>query len=94
MGISAKADELRGAVATLKKALHEMEETEEGAPRAHAARVLRLETMAKVRAICDDAEEVIPASMWTLGTYKELLFLDSHYGAKSLNGAMGAASIN
>merc|ERR1712194_853989 len=26
----------------------------------------------------DDAEAVVPAHLWTLATYKELLFLDSH----------------
>lgn len=42
------------------------------------ARVLRLETMIDVRAVCDAAEEVCPAKLWTLATYKDLLFLDSH----------------
>jgi glutamine synthetase len=32
----------------------------------------------EIRAVCDDAEEVVPAELWTLATYKELLFLDSH----------------
>ena len=40
--------------------------------------MLRLETMIDIREICDTAEETVPADLWTLATYKELLFLDSH----------------
>merc|ERR1719446_323603 len=29
------------------------------------------------------AEEVVPADLWTLATYKELLFLDSHQGSET-----------
>jgi glutamine synthetase len=46
--------------------------------KAKLARILRLETMIEMREICDDAEEVCPANLWTLATYKELLFLDQH----------------
>jgi glutamine synthetase len=46
--------------------------------KAKLARILRLETMIEMRQICDDAEEVCPANLWTLATYKELLFLDQH----------------
>jgi glutamine synthetase len=46
--------------------------------KAKLARILRLETMTEMRQICDDAEEVCPANLWTLATYKELLFLDQH----------------
>ena len=46
--------------------------------KAQLARVLRLETMMDIRAVCDAAEELVPADMWSLATYKELLFLDSH----------------
>ena len=34
--------------------------------------------MIAIRAICDEAEEVVPAAKWSLATYKELLFLDQH----------------
>jgi len=34
--------------------------------------------MIDIRGYCDAAEEVVPADKWTLATYKELLFLDSH----------------
>jgi len=50
--------------------------------KATASRVLRLETMEAARAICDEAEGQTPADLWSLGTYKELLFLDSNQGAK------------
>jgi len=48
--------------------------------KATAARVLRLETMEACRAACDKAEETVPAELWTLATYKELLFLDANQG--------------
>jgi glutamine synthetase len=37
-----------------------------------------LDTMAELRKVCDAAEEVVPFNLWSLATYKELLFLDSH----------------
>ena len=33
--------------------------------------------------ICDAAEEIVPAELWTLATYKELLFLDSHTASET-----------
>ena len=50
--------------------------------KATAARVLRLEVMEEARKACDAAEAVVPAEMWTLATYQELLFLDSNQGAE------------
>jgi len=50
--------------------------------KATAARVLRLETMEDVRLVCDKTEEDVPADLWTIGTYKELLFLDANQGAE------------
>jgi len=50
--------------------------------KATAARVLRLETMEEVRAVCDKVEEDVPAELWTMATYKDLLFLDSNQGAE------------
>ena len=32
---------------------------------------------------CDKAEAVVPAELWTIGTYKELLFLDSNQGGEA-----------
>jgi len=52
--------------------------------RAKVARELRLEVMDDVRQLCDAVEAVVPASLWTLATYKELLFLDAAHGTKSL----------
>merc|ERR1712032_1166740 len=46
--------------------------------KATLARVLRLETMVDLRKVCDEAEAIVPEDKWTLATYKELLFLDSH----------------
>ena len=52
--------------------------------KAVIARELRLETMEQVRDVCDAIEAVVPASLWTLATYKELLFLDASHGSSSL----------
>jgi len=69
---------LESSVATLKSAVAEIHATEDSYEKAKLARVLRLETMIDIRAICDAAEEVVPADLWSLASYKELLFLDSH----------------
>jgi glutamine synthetase len=46
--------------------------------KADLARSVRLETMIAIRDTVDAAEAVCPANLWTLATYKELLFLDQH----------------
>jgi len=71
-------DELSAAVTTLKAGVAEIHAAESSIEKARLGRVLRLETMVEVRETCDAAEEVVPAENWTLATYKELLFLDSH----------------
>ena len=43
--------------------------------------MLRLETMIDARAVADKAEALVPADLWTLATYSELLFLDKQQGA-------------
>lgn len=72
------ADKIEGAIKIIKEALHEIEENESSYESAKLARTLRLETMVEIRKLCDDAEETVPHNLWTLATYKELLFLDSH----------------
>ena len=42
------------------------------------ARELRLEVMEEVRVVCDEIEKRVPADLWTLATYGELLFLDQN----------------
>lgn len=73
--------ELESAVGTIKDAMAEIHAADSSYKKAQLARVLRLETMIDIRAVCDAAEEVVPANLWTLATYKELLFLDSHVDA-------------
>lgn len=68
--------ELGTAVDTLKKAVAEIHAADAVEDKAKLARVLRLETMINIRDVCDSAEAVCPAHLWTLATYKELLFLD------------------
>jgi len=72
------AEDLAKSVTVLKDAVAAIHAAETSYEKAKLARVLRLETMIDVRAFCDAAEEVVPAEKWTLATYKELLFLDSH----------------
>merc|ERR1712241_834409 len=74
-------DELHAAVTTLKGAVAEIHAAESSYDKAKLSRVLRLETMIDIRSICDAAEEVVPAEDWSLATYKQLLFLDTHQDA-------------
>merc|ERR1711971_415410 len=68
--------DLQAAVGTLKSAISEIHAAEDSYKAAQLSRFLRLETMIDIRAVCDAAEEVVPANLWTLATYSELLFLD------------------
>lgn len=70
--------ELQASIPKLKAAIAGIHHAETPYEKAKLARVLRLETMIEIREICDAAEDVCPAKLWTLATYKELLFLDSH----------------
>jgi glutamine synthetase len=70
--------ELEAAVTTLKNAVSEIHHADSAMDKAQLARKLRLETMIDIRAICDSTEAIIPANLWTLATYKDLLFLDQH----------------
>merc|ERR1712113_589287 len=74
---------LEAAVASVSDGLKGMHAAEDEYTKAQLARVLRLETMEAARAVCDKVEEVVPADLWTLATYKELLFLDSHQGTEA-----------
>jgi glutamine synthetase len=67
---------LESGVKSLEAGLHAMESADSSYEAAKAARVLRLETMEEVRAVCDEAEGLVPADKWPLSTYKDLLFLD------------------
>jgi len=74
-----------GDVASLEKevqlltaALNEVENAESPQKAAALARTLRLETMETTRAACDAVEALVPPNLWTLASYRELLFLDSH----------------
>mmetsp|Transcript_1685 Transcript_1685/g.4138 ORF Transcript_1685/g.4138 Transcript_1685/m.4138 type:complete len:714 (-) Transcript_1685:115-2256(-) len=70
--------ELEAAAKTISEAVKEIHAAETSLDKARLARVLRLETMIDIREVCDAAESVVPSESWTLATYKELLFLDSH----------------
>merc|ERR550514_852649 len=63
------AEKIMGALETV----HHAGSLSEGAA---LARTLRLETMVEVRKLCDELEGKVPSELWTLATYKELLFMD------------------
>jgi glutamine synthetase len=62
----------------LGKALEEVHAASTPQDAAALARTLRLETMERTRELCDSVEATVPPSLWTLASYRELLFLDSH----------------
>ena len=68
--------ELQAGVTTLKAGLAAVHAAESSEGKAQLARTLRLETMTAVREVCDAAEAVCPEDLWTLATYRDLLFLD------------------
>jgi glutamine synthetase len=68
--------ELQAAVTTIQGAMKAIHAEEDVAKKAALARTLRLETMVELREVCDAAEATCPADLWTLATYKDLLFLD------------------
>mmetsp|Transcript_26999 Transcript_26999/g.65593 ORF Transcript_26999/g.65593 Transcript_26999/m.65593 type:complete len:706 (-) Transcript_26999:270-2387(-) len=70
---------LQGAVDTLKNALEGVHAEEDEQKRGNLARTLRLETMVNIRDVVDEAEGETPANLWTLASYKDLLFLDHNY---------------
>ena len=84
---SAKAAEmstagLEKAVASVEGGLAKVHAGADEYAKATAARELRLETMEDARAVCDKVEAEVPADLWTIATYKELLFLDANQGAE------------
>jgi len=68
--------DLDAAVNTLKNALKEIHHCASEIDKAHLARRLRLETMISIREMVDNTEAIVPAHLWPIATYKELLFLD------------------
>jgi glutamine synthetase len=73
---------LQAMVPKLKAAVEEIDHADTALSKARLARVLRLETMVEMRTVIDESEETCPANLWTLATYKELLFLDTHTTAQ------------
>ena len=74
--------ELDSAVSSINAGLAAVHAGADEEAKASAARVLRLETMESVREVCDKVEAECPADLWTIATYKELLFLDATHGAE------------
>ena len=82
---------LASGVATIKAELEKVAAEGNAYEKAKLARVLRLEVMEDIRKKADAVEGQVPPSLWTLGTYKDLLFLDSHQSA-TIAGGEGKAS--
>jgi glutamine synthetase len=70
--------ELEARVVMLTTALAGIHKTDDTVKKAQLSRELRLETMIRLREVCDAAEAVCPPKLWTIATYQELLFLDSY----------------
>lgn len=68
---------MQKGVADLKEALAGIHAAADNFEAAKLCRVLRLETMIAVRKVVDDVEAECPTNLWTIATYKELLFIDS-----------------
>ena len=77
-GMDAHVTAVQAAAKTVLDAVHAIHAAADAPAAAAASRVLRLETMIAARKVIDNAESECPADKWTLATYKELLFLDSH----------------
>jgi glutamine synthetase len=73
---SLPTSELENAIATLEASLHDIHHTEDEKVKAEKSRSLRLDTMISIRDVCDKVESLVPASLWPIATYKDLLFLD------------------
>lgn len=67
---------LEDDVKTLKDAVKAIHAEEDEVKRGTLARTLRLETMVEVRETVDELEGIVPHDLWTLATYRELLFMD------------------
>jgi glutamine synthetase len=80
-----EGDEVVAAVEAVEAGLAAMHAEGSSFEKAKLARVLRLETMEAARDVCDALEGEIPAGLWTLATYKELLFLDCNQAAEIVN---------
>jgi glutamine synthetase len=72
--VAAAAKQVGDALA----AIHDDGAHHDAAEAAALSRALRLETMAEARNVVDAAEAVCPEHLWTLATYKSLLFMDQH----------------
>mmetsp|Transcript_12785 Transcript_12785/g.42184 ORF Transcript_12785/g.42184 Transcript_12785/m.42184 type:complete len:327 (-) Transcript_12785:12-992(-) len=72
------AKKLAAACETLEKGIAKIHGAADEFEAATAARELRLVTMEDIRSLCDATEGLIPPAEWSLATYRELLFLDTH----------------
>jgi len=76
--------ELYTQVQILQDAMASFHAEGDAKKKAELARVIRMETMMTARVVCDNAESVVPADLWTLATYKELLLSRNYQGNSKL----------
>lgn len=67
--------DLEASLIVLKQDIHEIHHTAALVTKAELSRKLRLETMLRVREVCDRAEATLPGHAWPLPTYSEMGFL-------------------
>jgi glutamine synthetase len=79
-GVGPTEERFQDAVKMLQKAMQFIHAEENLKKKAEFARMLRLEDMVGIRHLADEAEAVVPADLWTLSSYKDLLFLDQTTG--------------
>jgi glutamine synthetase len=70
--------DVEAAAKKVADAAHAIHGAADAAEAAAASRVLRLETMVEARKVVDAAEGLCPENLWTLASYKALLFLDTN----------------
>jgi glutamine synthetase len=73
-----------GEVECALAGVHNAVEAEEEERAAALCRVLRLETMVAARLAIEEQEALCAPSKWSLASYKDMLFLDTHPGNSAL----------
>jgi glutamine synthetase len=69
-------NELKLGMLNIKQHLNSIHKSNNIIDKSRIANTLRLDIMEKIRDLCDECEQIVPANKWTLATYKDLLFLD------------------
>jgi len=68
--------QLQESVAELKADFNSLQDIEEFEGKAAASQTVRLEKMVAVRRLCDQLETLVPAAMWPIASFRDLIFDD------------------